>query len=300
MEESNDIFEILAEEPQDHAADKRTVAKSDPSDFAEITEETTDNDKTTETGRSDSVENDSSGDSESDNTATDADIPGDPESDNEVDPEKPLTERQKKIQDAKKEVVQSLIEPVTIIAFADMGLSRLGSMVPGSERSDWKLDAEEKDIIASILEATIEEDGIEFWPAHTWLIIAVIFIYGAKGFEVWDGSNASRAEDPETMKLEGEKDIARLEIIRDLEKRKAALKTEISEYQEVKFEDPSSTDKGSNGHAPDDGYVYEADGVTHVTNVDGSWKKRPGTKPAGRVVEDAEIVEENNDNDGEE
>jgi len=295
MAEDKSIFEILDEEPQDHAAGQRKEAKINPDDFAEVVEETpnderddTNNNKDPASGNATTGTN---GDTTSESDGTKSKAEEDQESEEEEKPE--LTERQEKIQEAKKEVVQSLLEPATIIAFTDMGLSRLGSMVPNSQRSDWQLDPEEKEIFALILDATIEEEGIQFWPAKTWLFIAVIFVYGTKGFLVWDGSADSQAQDPELLKLEGDKEIARLEIIRDIEKQKAALKTEISEYQEITIE-PS----GSNGAAPkipDDGYVYNEDG-SHVKNVDGSYKKKPGTKPAGReVVEEAEVIEDKPD-----
>lgn len=285
-EETKDIFEILDEEPQDHAAGGRSTAKINLDDFAKDEKEDQDNSDNSEGSEGSRAAPDNKAEGEGDDETQSEDS-------TEAEEKEPLTERQQKIQDAKKEVVQSLIEPATVIAFADMGLSRLGSMAPNSERSDWQLDKEEKEVFTAIFDAMVEEEGINFWPAKIWLLLAVIFVYGAKGFLVWDGSAESQAEDPAVLKLQGEKDIARLEIIRDIEKQKAALQTEISEYQEITIDSPRN---GSPKKIPDDGYIYEADGTTHVENTDGSWKKKPGTKPAGRsVVEEAEVIEDKDD-----
>lgn len=272
----DDLLDILETPPEDTQADARTQAKVNPDDF-NITPEPPPDAETTEKETPDSEAGDPKPDGET----------GDPD-DNSEDKEEPkLTPKQQKIQDAKKEVVQSLIEPATIIAFSDILMSRVGSVVPGSERDDWKLDQEEKEILAKLLDAMVEEDGIEFWPAHTWLLIAVIFIYGVKGFDVWE--NGENEQSAEEMKLQGNLDIARLELQRDQEKKKAALKDEIMQYKGVTIDpEPAAT----NGAEEDDRWVYEADGKTHVCNSDGSWKKKPGPAKGSNGMADAEIVEE--------
>jgi len=284
----DDLLDIFAAPPQDQQAGERKQAEIDPDDFKE-------DPKTDENESSEEPNVNNDGNSNADSAAGNVDSGASEEVETEEGSEesgeedKPkLTEKQQKIQDAKKEVVQSLIEPATIVAFSDMLLSRVGSMVPNSERSDWELDQEEKEILAKLLDAMVEEDGIEFWPAHTWLLIAVVFIYGVKGFTVWEnGENEQTAEE---QKLQGELEIAKLELLRDTEKRKAELKDEIAGFKSINIDPEPAASNGTD--AEEDRFVYESDGVTHVCNSDGSWKKKPGPGKGSNGIADAEVVEE--------
>ena len=133
----------------------------------------------------------------------------------DVDPEE-IAKR--KGEDFRKKMV-SLITPETIIMFADMALSRGGTLVlVKSRKEDWSLDEEEKAVFIEILAAMIEEEGIEFWPAKYWLIIAIVFIYGLKGWDVYgvyytdDAIEQGKPQQSlEESKKEHSKKMARLE-----------------------------------------------------------------------------------------
>ena len=49
-----------------------------------------------------------------------------------------------------------------------------------TDKSDWRLDSEERQFLADILEVMMEEEKIEFWSAKVWLIIALAFFYAMK------------------------------------------------------------------------------------------------------------------------
>lgn len=92
---------------------------------------------------------------------------------------------QEKVDKIREKVIKNFLKPESVVAFTSMFLSRSLSLIPRTHRDDWKFDEEEKEILAELIEATIEEEGIEFWPVKVWLILSLIVIVSFKGFDVY-------------------------------------------------------------------------------------------------------------------
>lgn len=138
-----------------------------------------------------------------------------------------------------------IIKPSRIIGFMDMIFSRVGPMIMRrSEKADWKLDADEKDFLAEALDAMVEEEGIMFWPAKVWLILAIIFFYGMKTYDVYadyysrQGRQLQQPQERlQQAKERHEAKLAELEIMRmELEEAKTEteLHAELIEAQQAK------------------------------------------------------------------
>lgn len=231
------VTSILAGEPQSRQP-LVEQAEIDPSDFNTDISKFQQNGKPPEEDETEPATPEPAPEPEEEEEEADESEPEEADQDEE-EKEPEQTEAQRKASEVKKEIVQSLMEPEFIIAFGDAILSRGGSMIPGATREDWKLDPEEKEIFAKILGLTVEEEGINFWPAKTWLIIAVIVVYGFKGVEFWDASVQKKKtgdQDSETpdevkaraLRAKGQADA--LEALMKEEKRKADLMNQIRLY----------------------------------------------------------------------
>lgn len=186
--DTSKVSEIYAEPPPDLYEDPPEAPQPDPSDFEDI-EDT---------------------DIEDDNKGPDPDPDPDPHPQDPPEPgKKSKAEIKQRTAEVKKEIVR-MITPERCVKFADMFLSRAGSFAMArSDRKDWQLDEEEIELLADILDAMMEEEGIEFWPAKVWLIIALVFIYAMKTVDVYDMhySKAARLQkQPQLMLEEREKE----------------------------------------------------------------------------------------------
>jgi len=220
----------------------------------------------------------------------------------EVDPdEKRKKEVGKKSTEMRKRVVQ-LIDAEIIISIVDMALSRGGTFaLQKSNKNDWKLDQEEKEILSTILEALIEEEEIQFWSAKTWLIIAVVLIYALKSYDVYEVyySDAGIEERTPEIRLEEarkevkkeETELAILEMKAELIEKKARLKDKIRKAQnsideDISLEEVSLRDKKRKDEKEKDLYspedypheIYVWNNGKLQFNQDGTPRKKPGKK----------------------
>lgn len=131
-----------------------------------------------------------------------------------------LSEKSKEI---KKKFV-SMINPKSVISFADFAFSRGGSFaMRKTDKKDWRLDPEEKEFLTEVLEVMIEEEGIEFWPAKVWLILALLFFYGMKTMDNY-------------MKFYTQKSIDSRQPLLILEERKKQKESELAEIEAMEIE----------------------------------------------------------------
>lgn len=212
-------------------------------------------------------------------------------------------ELSEKANDIKKKFV-SMINPKTVVTFANMFLSRGGGLaMKKSKKKDWDLDEDEKQFLADVLEVMIEEEGIEFWPAKVWLILALIFFYGMKSwdnYEMYYQGNQINGKDPEERKRltqiefdHAEADLFEMEKKAELAERHAKLQIRIdnanafkngSDHKTVKSNQETKTDltKTEDGRVfpkelyPDNVYHY-IDGELQL-GLNGVPKKKPGKK----------------------
>lgn len=207
-----------------------------------------------------------------------------------------------------KAAIVRMITPSRIVKFFDMFVSKgLPMVLKRSTRDDWRLDEEDIELLAEILDVMIEEEGIEFWPAKVWLILALLVIYAMKGADVYTTrymtiSEAEQLEE-EFARFEEEEQIAikkmelqkrRLEILRQ----RQAIEDEIDEittqsdnetqqkaaaYEEQKRKAEELAEL-KRKYPPSD-YTWKGDELQY--NLDGTPTKKRGRKSK----EEAEEVE---------
>jgi len=186
----------------------------------------------------------------------------------------------------KKEVAESLLDPETVIALFDMIMSRLCTVANKSDKKDWKLDPDEIKIFEKLMKATMQEEGMAFWPAKYWIFVAILMIYGFKGFDVWenyysddaleDEANKKRLSDPKVKQKEtqAKKEAVDKEVV-DLEDLVKAerLKKELLDELEIltgpqgngEQKEPSSTLQDNTGEITEEATAEE---VTEETTAE--------------------------------
>lgn len=98
--------------------------------------------------------------------------------------------RQSELSEKSQEIKQrfvKMMKPSRIVGFGDMILSRCGSfLMKKTAKRDWQLDKDEKEFLADALDVMVEEEGIQFWPAKVWFVLAIIFFFGMKTLHNYD------------------------------------------------------------------------------------------------------------------
>jgi len=180
----------------------------------------------------------------------------------ESDPEEATTARKIELDEQgekMREEFMSIMKPSTIIAFADMILSRGGSAVmTRTDRKDWGLDPEEKEWLALCLDCMIQEEGIKFWPAKVWLILGIIVFYGLKGMDNYTVYYSSRGIDARAPQLKLEeisaniiKETAELDVLEEqakLEEKRARVMAKIAIAQRAQKEGITVEDMRTQDH----------------------------------------------------
>lgn len=218
--------------------------------------------------------------------------------------------RKKELEDKGKEMRKKFVKmlnPKTIVGFIDMMLARVFPLfLTKTDKSHWRFDKEEKEFLVEALDLTIEEEGIEFWPAKYWLIGGFIFFLAMRFFENYMKFYTSKAleankntvnlEKMQQWKEQELKAIAAMEIeIEVLEQRKNIerklhkLKTETAFLDEqedkeiTQLKERLEHDKKNEElrkQYPEDQFWWK-DGELQY-NQDGSPSKRRGTKSQTR------------------
>jgi hypothetical protein len=215
-----------------------------------------------------------------------------------------LSEKSKEI---KKRFVK-MMKPSRIIGFGDMILSRAGSAIMiKTDKKDWRLDKDEKEFLSDCLDVMIEEEGIEFWPAKVWLMLAVVFFFGMKGLDNYSKYYSSTGLLMNSHKDEHENyvhshDKRMLEIQQDMLEaeyfeQKAKLAKRIRDAQHAIENDLDLPEKngaiyttgqtkvkpGIDPDYPPDKYYYK-NGVLQL-NQDGTPSLKPGPKEGTKVYQ---------------
>jgi len=184
------IADIFRDEPQ-KADEEIQSPELDPSDFDSQEPEPEPDEAP---GSQEPTQEDTS--AEEDSGASEGAAEDEP--DENLSPEE--QEKAEHIKNMKKEVAESLLKPDLVVALFDMLMSRLGTIANKSKKDDWKLDDEDKEIFEKLLTATMSEEGMAFWPAKYWILVAIVMIYGFKGFDVWDQYYSDEAKEDERKK----------------------------------------------------------------------------------------------------
>jgi len=273
------ITSILEDEPQ------KTGVKIDspdynPSDFDKSPEEPIEQSEETP-----SREPDGSQDNEEPGASS-----GVSEEEGTKEEEKEETEQERQVNEIKSEVAKKLLDPETTIAMADMLLCRAGTIGNRSKKEDWRLDDDEKEIFAKLMSATMEEEGMEFWPAKYWILIAVVMIYGFKGIDVWDqyySAEGEKKHDPIQKRAAEKKatDETRNKVKKELEELSDLVEMERKK-KELLDELKIMTQPSDNG-APDEEQTEETP-TEEATAVDVTEE----TQPAKEVSSNSEEEEE--------
>lgn len=280
MKMGDKITKILEDEPQSTDVEIESPDYN-PDDFDKSPGASFEQSET-EPGREPKSNQDGSSESDLDNEE-----PGSTSDDKSEEEKKPETEPERQVREIKSEVAKKLLDPETAVAMADMLLSRAGTIANKSKKDDWKLDDDEKEIFEKLLSATMEEEGMEFWPAKYWILIAIVMIYGFKGIDVWDEyysedgkikhnpikkkEQDNKADEEKRKKAKAE--LERLVELVEMERKKKELLDELeimtepsgndSEQQQKSFEEETKTE--------------EAEGID-VTEEEKEEKERPPEK----------------------
>jgi len=272
---TNKILEILEDEPQKLDSTERSP-ELDPSDFTENSEVQTEEPEE-DPGPGENPE-EIAQPSESGPEAS----PGSEDEEKKEEPELSAEEQKKKenIAQIKKEVAESLLDPETAVALFDMVMSRLCTIQNKSNKDDWKLDDDEIKIFEKLMVATMEEEGMEFWPAKYWIIVAIIMIYAFKGWDVWENYYSEEAQEKERKKdpkvqneetrkrqKDAETEVQALQDLVDAENKKKEL---LEELDILTGPSDNGTDKQAQESAPGDEEEEETEEAEaqEVTNED--------------------------------
>jgi len=228
------------------------------------------------------------------------------EADQEDEPKSRLTDEQRdELNQVKEEIVANLLDDDTLIVMADSGLSRLGSLIPGSTRDNWRMDEEERKIFSKLVRGIVKEEGIQVWSMKTWLFIAFIMFYGFKAIDAFDAfrvkkklGDTSGDQQVKDIKTQDAEDISILQAQVEGAQVKYDLQKQLEKLQ--KATNGSEKPTGIPEKDQKEGYYYDALG-NPVLNKKGKHMKMPGSaapKEADKeLVEEAQIIEEENDDD---
>jgi len=189
-----------------------------------------------------------------------------------VEAEEVKDDEKDELDDIKEQIFESLLEPDTLVELIDMIASRGGTLMPGTKREDWALEDYEKDMIKRLLSTTVKEEGIEFWPAKYWLILAIIFIYGFKSIdniEIMKQSKLDEEMSDDDLKEAHEETMKKLRFKTELAQAEKAARDTLSD-----IEGPSKSNGYISNSDRKPGYYYDDDG--HPVLIDGHHLKKPG------------------------